>query len=156
VAAVHQVAHRARQHVRARRKRFEPVDATQSARITEQFMTAAATGDMEGLLAMLAPDATWTTDSGGKAAGLRQPVVGPQNVARTVIGFFRAAKKQMLDVRFETVVCNSAPAVVVYLSDHLEAVFTVEIIDGKISNFYAINNPDKLVAVTASRQISRQ
>jgi RNA polymerase sigma-70 factor, ECF subfamily len=156
VAAVHQVAHRARQHVQARRTRFEPVDAAQSARITEEFMTAAATGDMEGLLSMLAPDATWTTDSGGNAAGLRRPVVGAQNVARTVTGFFCVAKREMQDIRFETVVCNSAPAVVVYRGDHLEAVFTVEIIDGKISNFYAINNPDKLVAVTAPRHISRQ
>ena len=47
------------------------------------------------------------------------------------------------------------PAVVVYVDDKLAAVFTVEIVDRKISNFYAINNPDKLVAVTASRQISR-
>jgi RNA polymerase sigma-70 factor (ECF subfamily) len=154
VATVRQVAHRAREHVQARRKRFEPVDDT-TAQITEQFMTAAATGDMAGLLSMLAPDATWTTDSGGKAVGLRRPVVGATRVARTVINFFRAAKKQMLDVRLETAVCNSAPAVVVYVDDRLAAVFTVEIIDGKISNFYAINNPDKLVAVTASRQISR-
>jgi RNA polymerase sigma-70 factor (ECF subfamily) len=152
---VRQMAHRAREHVHARRKRFGPVDAAHSTRITEEFMTAAATGDMDGLLSMLAPGATWTTDSGGKAVGLRRPVVGAKRVARTVINFFRVAKKQMLDVRFEMVVCNSAPAVVVYVDDKLAAVFTVEIIDGKISNFYAINNPDKLVAVTASRQISR-
>jgi RNA polymerase sigma-70 factor, ECF subfamily len=154
VATVRQVAHRAREHVQARRKRFEPVDDT-TAQITEQFMTAAATGDMAGLLSMLAPDVTWTTDSGGKAVGLRRPVAGATRVARTVINFFRVARKQMLDVRFEAVVCNSAPAVVVYVDDKLAAVFTVEIVDGKISNFYAINNPDKLVAVTASRQISR-
>ena len=57
VPTVRQVAHRAREHVHARRKRFEPVDAVTKAEITEQFMTAAATGDMEGLLSMLAPDA---------------------------------------------------------------------------------------------------
>src|SRR6201991_4896058 len=60
VATVRQVAHRAREPVHARRKRFEPVDSTATAEITEQFLTAAATGDMDGLLAMLAPDATWT------------------------------------------------------------------------------------------------
>jgi RNA polymerase sigma-70 factor (ECF subfamily) len=60
VATVRQVAHRAREHVQARRKRFEPVDAAETAQITEQFMTAASTGDMEGLLSMLTPDATWT------------------------------------------------------------------------------------------------
>src|SRR6478736_5376171 len=67
VASVRQVAHRAREHVHARRKRFEPVDSAKTAELTDQFMTAATTGDLDGLMAMLAPDATWTADSGGKA-----------------------------------------------------------------------------------------
>ena len=72
VDAVRQVAHRAREHVQARRKRFEPAGVGQTAQITEQFFTAATTGDMEGLLSLLAPDATWTADSGGKATRLPQ------------------------------------------------------------------------------------
>jgi RNA polymerase sigma-70 factor, ECF subfamily len=154
VATVRQVAHRAREHVHARRKRFEPVDTTQTARVTEQFMTAAATGDLEGLLSMLAPDVTWTADSGGKATAARRPVVGAQKVAAVLIGMFRFAER-MPDVRFEMVNCNNAPAMVVYSADKLEGVFLVEIIDGKITNFYAMRNPDKLVAVAAPRQISR-
>jgi RNA polymerase sigma-70 factor (ECF subfamily) len=154
VATVRQVAHRAREHVHARRKRFEPVDTTQTARITEQFMTAAATGDLDGLLSMLAPDVTWTADSGGKATAARRPVVGVQKVAAVLIGMFRFAER-MRDVRFEMVNCNNAPAMVVYSGDKLEGVFLVEIIDGKIINFYAMRNPDKLVAVAAPRQISR-
>ncbi|MEV0150674.1 MULTISPECIES: sigma-70 family RNA polymerase sigma factor [unclassified Nonomuraea] len=52
VVTVRQMAHRARRHVQARRKRFDPVDAGTTTRITEQFMSAAATGDMEGLLSL--------------------------------------------------------------------------------------------------------
>jgi RNA polymerase sigma-70 factor (ECF subfamily) len=154
VTAVRQVAHRAREHVQARRKRFEPVDATSSAEITEQFLSAAATGDMEGLLSMLAPNATWTADHGGKASAARRPVVGAQKVAAVMVGLFRMAKR-MPDTRVETVICNSAPAVMVYTGDHLEAVFTVEVIDGKITNFYVIRNPDKLAALAIPRTISR-
>ena len=154
VTAVRQVAHRAREHVHARRKRFEPVDAATTAQITEQFMSAAATGDMEGLLSMLAPDATWTADSGGKATAARRPIVGAEKVAAVMVGMFRVAER-MPDVRIETVVCNSAPAVVVYSGDHLEGVFLVEITDGKITNFYAMRNPDKLAAIAVPRQISR-
>ena len=143
VATVRQVAHRAREHVQARRKRFEPVDARRPPEITEQFLTAAATGDMEGLLSMLAPDATWTADSGGKAtrpagrssARRRWPLRSSAS---------SAWRRRLADMRIETAVCNSAPAVVVYSGDHLEGVFLVEIIDGKITNFYAIRNPDKL------------
>jgi RNA polymerase sigma-70 factor, ECF subfamily len=154
VAAVRQVAHRAREHVHARRKRFEPVDAATSAEITEQFMTAASTGDMDGLLAMLAPDATWTADSGGKATAARRPIVGAEKVAAVMVRLFNYAQR-MPDVRFEMVNCNNAPAMVIYSGNHLEGVFLVEIIDGKITNFYAMRNPDKLVAIAVPRTISR-
>ena len=103
---------------------------------------------------MLAPDATWTADSGGKATAARRPIVGAEKVAAVMVGMFRVAER-MPDVRIETVVCNSAPAVVVYSGDHLEGVFLVEITDGKITNFYAMRNPDKLAAIAVPRQISR-
>ena len=154
VTTVRQVAHRAREHVHARRKRFEPVDAARTAEITEQFMTAAATGDMEGLLSMLAPDATWTADSGGKASAARRPVVGADRVAKAIIGIFRLGQK-LPDVRIQTAVYNSAPAVIVYSADHLEGVFLIEVIDGKITHFYAMRNPDKLAGITIPRTISR-
>jgi RNA polymerase sigma-70 factor, ECF subfamily len=154
VTGVRQVAHRAREHVQARRKRFEPVDAAMTTQITEQFMTAAATGDMEGLLSMLAPDATWTADSGGKATAARRPIIGAKKIANVMIGLFRFARR-MPDVRFESVNCNGAPGFVVYSGDRLEGVFTVEIIDGKIANFYAMRNPEKLAGIAVPRTISR-
>ncbi|HEX7426328.1 MAG TPA: RNA polymerase sigma-70 factor [Mycobacterium sp.] len=154
VANVRQVAHRAREHVQARRRRFEPVDSARTAELTEQFLTAASTGDVDGLLAMLAPDATWTADSGGKATAARRPVVGAQKVAGAIAGLFRVARK-MPDIRFETAVYNSAPAMVVYSGDHLEGVFLIEITDGKITHFYAMRNPDKLAGITIPRAITR-
>jgi RNA polymerase sigma-70 factor (ECF subfamily) len=152
--AVRQIAHRAREHVQARRRRFTPVDPEQTARITAEFMTAASTGDVQTVMSMLAPDVTWTADSGGKASAARRPVIGAEKVARAVIGLMRRAM-QIPDVRVEAVVCNAAPAVLLYRADHLEGVFTVEIIDGQITNFYAMRNPDKLAAVATARTISR-
>jgi RNA polymerase sigma-70 factor, ECF subfamily len=154
VAAVRQIAHRAREHVQARRRRFAPVDPEQNARITAEFMAAASTGDVATVMSMLAPDVAWTADSGGKASAARRPVVGAEKVARAVIGLVGRAL-HISDVRVETVTCNSAPAIVVYRADQLEGVFTVEIVDGKITNFYAMRNPDKLVAATTIRAISR-
>ena len=75
---------------------------------------------------MLAPDAIWTADSGGKASAARRPVVGADKVAKAIIGIFRLGQK-LPDVRIETAMYNSAPAVVVYSGDHLEGVFLVEI-----------------------------
>ena len=81
-------------------------------------------------------------------------MVGADKVAAAVIGLIRRARR-IPDVRVQTVVCNAASAVILYRGDYLEGVFTIEIIDGKITNFYAIRNPDKLTAVATARAISR-
>ncbi len=151
-AAVRQSAHRARAHVQARRKRFAAVDPKQSMEVTAQFLAAAATGDLEGLVSMLAPDVVWTADSDGKVSAARRPVLGADNVAKLIMGLFRLGGP---DGRAEPAIYNNAPALVLYLGDHLEGVISVEVIDGKITNFYAIRNPEKLATVTVPRQISR-
>ena len=152
VAAVRQIAHRAREHVQARRKRFEPVDRKQSEEITAQFFAAAASGDVQTLVSMLAPDAVWIADSGGKVSAARRPVVGADKVARALAGLARIG---LPDMRIQLTTCNSAPAVMIYSGDRLDIVITVEVTDGKISKFYAIRNPDKLAAATVAREISR-
>ncbi|WP_329191921.1 MULTISPECIES: RNA polymerase sigma factor SigJ [unclassified Streptomyces] len=152
VSTVRQVAHRAREHVRARRKRFEPLDAVTTARITEQFLTAATTGDLDGLLSLLAPDVTWTADSGGKATAARRPVVGAERVAAVLMSLFRL--ERLADLRIERVNCNNTPALVLS-GERLEGVFLIETDDGKITHFYAMRNPDKLLAVAVPRRISR-
>jgi RNA polymerase sigma-70 factor, ECF subfamily len=151
---VRQIAHRAREHVQARRKRFAPVDPEQNTRIAAEFMMAAAGGDVQAVMSMLAPDVVWTSDGGGKASAARRPVLGADKVARAIVGLISRGV-QLPDVRAEMVVCNAAPAVLFYVGDQLEGVFTVEIVDGKISNVYAMRNPDKLTAVTTARKISR-
>jgi RNA polymerase sigma-70 factor, ECF subfamily len=152
MAAVRQVAHRAREHVQARRKRFEPVDSARAAEITEQFLTAAATGDVDGLMALLAPDVTSIADGGGRAGAARRPVVGAAKLAAAII---RGMQSGLPDMRFEIVTANSAPGVVVYSGDHVEAFFTLEISGGKITHLYAIANPDKLAAMAVPRAITR-
>jgi len=153
-STVRQIAHRAREHVQARRRRFAPADPEQTARITTEFMAAASSGDVQTVMSMLAPDVAWTADSGGKASAARRPVVGAQKVARAVVGLVSRGM-QVPDVRVEMVVCNAAPAVLLYRADHLEGVFTIEIVDGKITNFYAMRNPDKLAALATAREIRR-
>jgi RNA polymerase sigma-70 factor (ECF subfamily) len=151
---VRQVAHRAREHVRARRRRFAPADPEQNARITAEFLAAASNGDVRAVMSMLAPDVVWTADGGGKATAARRPVLGAERVAAAVIGIMRIGKR-IPELRLEMAVCNSAPALLMYRGGHLEAVFTIEIVDDKITNFYAMRNPDKLAAVATTRQISR-
>jgi RNA polymerase sigma-70 factor, ECF subfamily len=152
--AVRQVAHRAREHVHARRQRYSDVDPQRNAELTAQFMATAAGGDVEALMAMLAPDATWMADSGGKVSAARRPVVGAERVARAIVGLIRKAGA-MSEFRVDMVTCNSAPAVRLYLGEHLEGVITVEIVGDKITNFYVMRNPDKLAGLATARAISR-
>ncbi|MCV7099994.1 RNA polymerase sigma-70 factor [Mycobacterium palustre] len=154
-STVRQVAHRAREHVRARRKRFDAQDFERTAQITAQFMATAASGDVQTLMTMLAPDAVWMADSGGKVSAARRPVVGAERVARAIAGLMRKARDAWATVRVRTVNCNSAPAVLLYQGERLEMVVTLEIADEKITNFYVMRNPDKLAAVTTARAISR-
>jgi RNA polymerase sigma-70 factor (ECF subfamily) len=151
---VRQVAHRAREHVRARRKRFDSVDPERNAEITAQFLATAAGGDVEALMTMLAPDATWTADSGGVVSAARRPVVGAEKVARAIAGLMRRAAS-LGTMRVEMVTCNSAPAVLLYLGEQLEGVITLEIAEDKITNFYVMRNPQKLAALATARDISR-
>ncbi|MBJ7337951.1 RNA polymerase sigma-70 factor [Mycolicibacterium sp.] len=151
-AAVRQMAHRAREHVQSRRKRFEPVDPRRSIEITAQFFATASTGDVDALIAMLAPDVVWTADSDGKVSAARRPVVGADRVARLILGLLRFTGD---GGRVEPAFYNGAPALVLYLGDNLEGVISVEITDGLISHFYAMRNPEKLGGVTVGRQISR-
>jgi RNA polymerase sigma-70 factor, ECF subfamily len=150
--AVRQMAHRAREHVHSRRRRFEPVDPQRSEQITAQFLVAAATGDIEGLLAMLAPDVVFTSDSAGKVSAARRPVTGAEKVARLLIGLMSRAGSEY---RVQISAYNGAPAAIVYRGEQPDSVFLIEVSDGKITNFYAMRNPDKLATVTVRREISR-
>lgn len=151
-AAVRQIAHRARGHVQSRRRRFDPVDAGQSERITTGFLTAAATGDLEGLMSMLAPDVVFTADSDGKVSAARRPVLGARKVAKLLIGLMSRASDEY---RVQVTTYNSAPAVIVYRDGRPDSVFTIEVIDAKITNFYVTRNPAKLGSATCARQIGR-
>lgn len=151
-AAVRQIAHRSREHVQARRRRFAPADPQQSMEVTLRFFAAASTGDLDGLLALLAPDVVWTADSDGKVSAARRPVTGADNVARLVLGLIRLGGPEG---RAEIAVYNNAPAVVLYLGEHLEGVVSVDIVDGRIANFFVMRNPEKLAGVTVARRVRR-
>lgn len=151
-AAVRQIAHRAREHVHSRRRRFDPVDPDRSAQITTEFLAAAASGDVAALMAVLAPDVAFTSDSNGKVSAARRPVVGAEKVARFILGLMQRMGPEH---RISLAVYNGAPALVVHEGDRPDGVITIDVADGRITNFYAVRNPEKLGAVAVPREISR-
>ena len=153
VAAVRQVAHRAREHVQARRKRFEPVDPEESTRITQQFLTAAATGDMDGLMALLAPDVTSIADGGGRAGAARRPVVGAAKVAAAIIRLGCEVARPTCGSRRERPTAHRpswcTPAITWRRSSRRDQSAA------RSPTSTPCANPDKLAAIAVPRTISR-
>ncbi|MET9868589.1 RNA polymerase sigma-70 factor [Streptomyces sp. NPDC006386] len=143
--AVRQLAGRARKHVEERRPRYE-VDPAQRRDLTERFLAAAADGDLEGLLALLAPDVRLVGDSGGKARAPLRVLETADKVGRFLAG---AARKSLPDLSVRFVELNGGPAVLVLSGDEPDAVFQLDIADGRVQTVYVIRNPDKLRSLAA-------
>ncbi|MFI8191649.1 RNA polymerase sigma-70 factor [Streptomyces sp. NPDC085946] len=149
-AAVRQAAHRAREHVRARRPRFT-ADRSQQREVTERFLAAATGGDINTLMELLSPDVTLWTDGGGKVRQALKPVVGAQTVASwfAAIGTVTYQGVQPADMRAELVEINGGPGMVFSAPDQVIATVTFDFdADGRITAIHNVANPDKLQAVT--------
>ncbi|WP_327089998.1 RNA polymerase sigma factor SigJ [Nonomuraea sp. NBC_01738] len=143
-ASVRQLAHRAREHVRARRPRQSP-DPALKRELTERFTRAAFGGDMAALLEILAPEVTLWSDGGGKAtaAGPR-PIHGRDNVARLLMN--RTAKPFAgLDIRYRRV--NGEPSAVIFVGEEPFAVMVLDLEDDQVKGIYVVTNPDKLTTI---------
>ncbi|MGC0366740.1 RNA polymerase sigma-70 factor (ECF subfamily) [Rhodococcus sp. 27YEA15] len=151
--AVRQSVHRAREHVRARRRRFVPVDAHRAETVTTEFLMAAATGDLEGLMSMLAPNVVYVADANGKATAARRPIRGAAAVAALMIGVTRIGTRD--DYRVVPAVFNGSPGVAFYSGHKLEGVFVTELSGGVIGHIYAMRNPEKLGGVETIHRIGR-
>ena len=139
-AAVRQIAYRARAHVAARRPRGV-VSAAETRRALEAFQRAAETGDLQGLLDILAPDVVLLGDGGGVVQSVLVPVVGASRVGRLLaIGLPRIRAEASL----EPAQVNGYPALILRLNGEIDSVIAVRIDDGLISGLYSVRNPEKL------------
>jgi RNA polymerase sigma-70 factor (ECF subfamily) len=137
---VRQIAHRARRHVHARRRRFEP-DSDTGRAIVQRFLLAVATGEVQELMDLLAPDVVQFSDGGGKVVAARRPINGRDDVARFVLGVVRNTTAA---TRVEHATYNGMPAARFVTDGELDWLVAFEIHDGRITGLYGVRNPDKL------------
>jgi RNA polymerase sigma-70 factor (ECF subfamily) len=148
-AAVRQVAHRAREHVAARRPRMQVSKAEHEA-VVERFLAALQGGELQDLLDVLAPDVVAVADGGGLVPAARKPVEGREKVARLLAAFATLAP----GAQITTVGLNGAQAARIDLNGQVAAVsLTVE--DGRITRIYLIANPHKLTCLGDEVRLSR-
>lgn len=149
---VRQIAHRARKHVHARRRRFEPdSDATRA--IVQRFLLAATTGEIQALMDLLAPDVVEISDGGGKAVAARRPITGREDVARFTLGVARTSITPT--TRIEHATYNGMPAALCLTDGELDWLLAFEIHHGRITGLYAMRNPDKLHRARTVRPLDR-
>lgn len=150
-ATVRQIAHRAREHVEARRPRRQVSRAEQEA-VVERFLAAVRVGDLQGLLDVLAPDVVAVADGGGVVTAAPRPIRGADRVST-----FLRVGVQLAEGELEATPMwlNGGPAVRVEMDGKLEAVLSVVIEDGRITGIYAVRNPAKLSRVDEETVVSR-
>jgi RNA polymerase sigma-70 factor, ECF subfamily len=138
--AVRQVGHRARSHVRARRPRYDaPADVRRQ--LTEEFLAACVGGDLNRMMAILAPDVTAWTDGGGKARAALRPLHGADKVARWIMG---ALSRYGEGTEAQDVAVNGQPGLLVTAPGQPPTITCVDVEDGKITAIRVIRNPDKM------------
>jgi RNA polymerase sigma-70 factor (ECF subfamily) len=141
-AAVRQTAHRAREHVHARQPRFD-ADRQAQQEVTERFFAACAGGDLEALLAALAPDVVLISDGGGKAKAALRPITGADKVARFLVAT-TAQGMALPDLRITMADVNGAPGVVAWTGTEPLLTLSLVVGDGRIQQVLIVLNPDKL------------
>ncbi|MFE1261395.1 RNA polymerase sigma-70 factor [Streptomyces albogriseolus] len=144
-AAVRQLAARARRHVDERRPRYD-VDPARRRDLTERFLDAAAGGDLEGLMELLAPDVRLVGDSGGKARAPLRVLDGADHVGRFFVG---VAGKGLPDASVRMVELNGGPALLVLSGGKPDTVVQIDADGDRIRTVYVVRNPDKLAALAA-------
>ncbi|HET6449518.1 MAG TPA: RNA polymerase subunit sigma-24, partial [Conexibacter sp.] len=134
------------------RPRFEP-DPAQRDALAARFLAAARGGDLDGLVALLAPDAVLVGDGGGKALAISRPLVGGPAVAKALLNFARQG--DALGVRLEPVVVNGQPGVRALAPDgSLVSVLGIDVADGCVVRLHSIVNPDKLTHLGPLSQLA--
>jgi RNA polymerase sigma-70 factor, ECF subfamily len=149
-AACRKLASRARMHVEQRKPRFD-VDPEDHRKVVGAFAEAARTGDVEGLVRVLDPEAVFTTDGGGVVRAVLEPLRGADEIAR----FFARGARFAPDREFRIIGVNGSPALLMVDEGRVSAVVALGIREGRITTIDAVRNPHKFHGLRSTREAGR-
>jgi RNA polymerase sigma-70 factor, ECF subfamily len=139
-AAVRQIAHRARQHVDARRPRTA-VSPSEGRAAFEAFQRAVEASDLKALLDVLAPDVVLVSDGGGLKLTALRPIIGAEKAIRMFVG---SVQKVGGTLTTEPTMINGNPALLFRFDGELDGVVALRIEDAHVTGIYYVRNPEKL------------
>lgn len=149
-AAVRQIAHRAREHVAARRPRQEVEPGAHDV-VVERFRRAASGGDLQSLMEVLAPDVVLLTDGGGVTKAALRAIHGADKVLRFLRGVLPEG-----GMRIERVLVNGGAGLAATTADGLDTIATLRIEEGLVTGLYLVRNPEKLPRLGAGTSLARR
>jgi hypothetical protein len=94
--------------------------------MTRLFVEACASGDLRGLLS---EDVVFYSDGGGKVVTARNPVYGPDRIARLMLGL---AHKRWPGYTIRLAAIGGRPGIICYSRDRPDSVLALEIAGGRI------------------------
>ncbi|MFD5148725.1 RNA polymerase sigma-70 factor [Streptomyces sp. NPDC058401] len=137
-----QIFARARKHIAAGGPPA-PARRAEGEELARTFFEAAAGGELDTLLDMLAPDVVFHGDGGGKARAVAQSVADRQRVGQLLIGGLRRLRS--LGASLRPVLVNGMPgAMIVDAEGRVASVVELDIADGVVRAVHTVSNPDKL------------
>jgi len=149
-AACRQLVHRARERVRRERPRFKVSEASHR-RLVEAYVKAIQERDAQRIAALLAPDAVFVSDGGGKTWAALRPVLGRERIARMEVGVLRKLPGRF-NIRLTSV--NGRAGAVSLLDGQVFSVTSFDTDGQCILSVMRILNPEKLrhLPFTPSRE----
>jgi RNA polymerase sigma-70 factor, ECF subfamily len=135
-----QIAHRARINLNLKQTRCE-IPMEQKAQLLQEFLAACNGQDLNGLMELLAADCKFYSDGGGKAIAALKPILGRDRVMSFL---FNVMKQLPQDLQTTAIEVNGEPGVLLQTGDQIVQTLSMRVREGKITELYAIRNPDKL------------
>jgi RNA polymerase sigma-70 factor (ECF subfamily) len=142
-----QIVRRAKAQLQENTKPPSPPTA-QARQLVEQFLAAAASGEVTNVLALLAEEATVYSDGGGRVKAAGRPIIGADRASRFLLGIW---PRFVTEMERRSVDINGSPGFVMSLGGQVHYAFSFEIAGDRVRNIYIVCNPDKLRHLVANQ-----
>jgi RNA polymerase sigma-70 factor, ECF subfamily len=139
-AACRQIVTRARKRVHEERPRVQ-VSVEARTKLLNRFVQAIVAHDKDEMMALLASDAAWISDGGGKARAALHPVMGSDAITRFVLAVLG---KHVHESTFQHVNVNGEAGLALYFGGQLVSVMSIRTDGARILDVFSTLNPEKL------------
>lgn len=120
------------------------VDADEHERVVKAFTQACATGQIDQLLSVLAPDVVSRADGGEAIHAARVPIIGAERVASYLFTLLGQQRRSGIDLGISVEPVNDRAGLVLRAGGTIVGVLDIETREGRVTEIALIVAPEKL------------